>query len=99
MDRQRKERIVDDVLNRALGPQLVEPRQGLEGRILANLATMPPRRPWWRWMWVPALAAAALLAIAIGIRMMQHEAPKPIEAQKTVEAPKQEVARTPQMRP
>lgn len=93
MNAERKERIVDDVLNRALGPHMAEPREGFEQRILANLATAPERRPWWRWMWVPAVAAAAVLAIVLGMRVMRHESPKSIEANKTHEAPKQEIAR------
>lgn len=95
MDPQRKERIVDEVLDRALGPQLVEPRAGLEERILANLASQPQRRPWWRWIWVPALAAAAVLAVVIGIRVMHREVVAPTQANKTVPTPKQQVAEMP----
>ena len=95
MDRERKERIVDDVLNRALGPELVEPRDGFEQRILAKLATEPQRRRWWRWVWVPAIAAAAVLAIVMGLRMIERPTSKPMEANKAVGAPKQEVATKP----
>ena len=95
MNREERERIVDSVLDRALGPQLVEPRAGFEDRILANLSARPEQRPWWRWMWIPALAAAAVLAIVIGMRMTHQESPKPVEAKHTVETPKPEVATQP----
>ncbi len=92
MNREERERLVDSALDWALGPRLVEPREGLEQRIVANLATAPQPRLWWRWMWVPALAAAAVLALVIGMRVMRREAPAQQQAQKTVEAPKPEIA-------
>jgi hypothetical protein len=95
MNREERERLVDGVLDRALGPQAVEPRPGLEERILANLPAHAPR-PWWQWMWIPALAAAAVLAIVIGMRLMQKETPQPVRAKKTVETPQQEVATRPE---
>jgi hypothetical protein len=91
MNREERERLVDGVLDRALGPQAVEPRPGLEERILANLPAHAPR-PWWQWMWIPALAAAAVLAIVIGMRVMHEETPQPVQVRNTVETPKQEVA-------
>lgn len=96
MDPKERERLVDSVLDRALRPQLVEPRPGLEERILANLPTQPQRGPWWQWMWIPALAAAALLAVVIGMRVLHREAPAPIESKKTVQQPKQEIAVRPE---
>jgi hypothetical protein len=92
MDHAERERIVDHALDRALGTKMVEPRPGLEERILANLPAQREPRAWWRWMWIPALAAVALLAIAIGMKMTQRESPKPVEAKRTVETPKPEVA-------
>jgi hypothetical protein len=94
MNREERERLVDGVLDRALGPQAVEPRTGLEERILAKLPAAPARR-WWQWMWIPALAAAAVLAVVIGMRLMHQEAPQPVQAKKAVETPKQEVAARP----
>lgn len=71
MNREERERMVDRVLNEALAPQEIEPRAGLEQRILANLRAQPEPRPWWRWRktWAPVTAAAALIALAIGLRM------------------------------
>ena len=91
-----RERLVDSALDRALGPQLVEPRDGFEERILANLPKEVARRPWWQWMWIPALAAVALLAVVIGMRVMHREAPAPQIVNRTVEAPQQQVAVKPQ---
>ena len=92
MERTQRERLVDSALDRALGPQSVEPRTGFEERILAHLAAAPQPRPWWRWLWIPALAAAAVLSVVIGLRWMQRETPPPVQAQKTVEAPIPEAA-------
>ena len=96
MNREERERLVDSVLDRALGPQGVEPRSGLEERILANLPKEREPRPWWRWMLVPALAAAAVLAVAIGMRVMHRGTPVPVQANRTTEQPKQEVVVKPQ---
>ena len=92
-----RERLVDSVLDRALGPQRVEPRAGFEERILANLPKEGERRPWWRWMWVPALAATALLAVVIGIRLMNPEPQAPVQVKKTNAVPNPEVATKPQV--
>lgn len=90
MDREQRERLVEGVLARALGPKSVEPRDGFEGRLLATLAAQPERRSWWRWWWVPALAAAAVLAIVIGIRTTRRPAPV-IETHRTTAPPEQPV--------
>lgn len=63
MNREERERTVDRLLNEALGPQRVEPRAGLEERIVAHLRAQPEPRPWRRWLWVPAAVAAAVLLI------------------------------------
>ena len=89
MNRAERERLVDSALDRALGPEAIEPREGIEQRILANLATVPQPRPWWRWMWVPAMAAAAVLAVVIGVRVMHREPAAPQVVHKNVETPKE----------
>lgn len=81
MDREQRERLVEGALARALAPKDVEPRAGFEDRVLANLATQPQKRAWWRWLWVPAVAAVAVIAIAIGMRTVNRPAPQVIDAQ------------------
>ena len=80
MDGEQRERLVDQALARALAPKSIEPRDGLEDRLLANLAAQPQRRPWWRRMWVPALVAAAIIALLIGARLLRMPAPHGIES-------------------
>jgi hypothetical protein len=49
----------------------VEPRAGLEGRILANLRAERgdvPERSWWSWGLAAAVAAVFVVAIAIALR-------------------------------
>jgi hypothetical protein len=96
MNREERERLVDNVLDRALGPQMVEPRDQLEERILANLPAEPHERPWWQWMWIPALAAATVLAIVIGARVMHRETPPPQRANKTLASPTHQAAVKPE---
>ncbi len=66
-----RDRMLDRLLDGALATQHVEPREGLEQRILANLRAQPARRLTWRWMWIPAAVAAAVLLIA-GLRLMRR---------------------------
>lgn len=73
MNREEQERMVDRLLNQALGPHEIEPRPGLENRILANLRAQPERRPWWRWLWVPAvIAAVVLLTVLVRVNMWRE---------------------------
>jgi len=49
----------------------VEPRAGLEERVLANLRAEPeevPERAWWRWIVAGALAAVVVVALAVAWR-------------------------------
>jgi hypothetical protein len=69
-----RDRLLDRLLDGALAAQHVEPREGLEQRILANLRARPTTRPWWRWIWVPAALAAAVLLI-LGLRVMRRPEP------------------------
>jgi hypothetical protein len=63
----------DDALDRELDVALsqyaaVEPRSGLEARILANLQaqrTQIPERVWWRWGIAATVAAVILVAVAL----------------------------------
>lgn len=75
------ERWLDEALARY---SVAEPRTGLEGRILANLAAEGERRrARYRWRWIPA-ACAAVIALAVGLAALRHakpaSAPAPIVA-------------------
>ena len=63
---------LDHALDAALAKYAaIEPRAGLEGRILAKLRTASepaPDRAWWRWGAMAAVAAALLVAVALGWR-------------------------------
>lgn len=81
MNREDRERMVDRLLDGALAAQDVEPRAGLEGRILASLRAQPERRPWRKWMWVPAVAAAVvLLVIALKLSRTTQPTTTPVVA-------------------
>jgi len=74
---------LDGLLDAALAKYAaVEPRAGLEGRILANLRSHPARtarRAWWGW----SLAAAFTVAIVIAILVWRPEKPShPVIAHK-----------------
>lgn len=81
-----------DALDRLLDGALaqysqVEPRAGLEERVLANLRSQPARRPWWMWAVIPA-AVAAVLLLTMVLRRPDVSAPgstrsKPVTAQAT----------------
>jgi hypothetical protein len=68
------ERKFDELLNNALAEYSnVEPREGLEDRILANLATpQPEKRPWLQWWPVWGLAVAAAILLIVVISMPKH---------------------------
>jgi hypothetical protein len=65
-----------DELDRALDAALakyaaVEPREGLEDRVLANLRierAQVAHRAWWRWSVAGALAAVVIVALALALR-------------------------------
>ncbi len=68
----RKQDELDRMLDAALAKYAaVEPRTGLEDRILANLRaerTRVPDRAWWRWSVAGALAAVVVVALALAWR-------------------------------
>jgi hypothetical protein len=63
---------LDRVLDAALAKYAaVDPRPGLEERVLANLGAewqWVPNRAWWRWSALAAVAAVAIVAIALAWR-------------------------------
>jgi len=63
------EQILDQTLARYSD---VEPRAGLEERILANLHSQPRPRPWWLKWGVPALATAILVAALVAYRVTER---------------------------
>jgi hypothetical protein len=56
----------------------VEPRAGLEERILANLrveGTRVPNRAWWRWSVIAAVVAGLVVALALALRSSKPSDP------------------------
>jgi len=79
---------IDDMLDSLLANySSVEPRPGLETRILANLKLENPRdaegreagRGWWgfKWLWAGAAVAAAIIVGAVLMSGRRHVAPPP----------------------
>jgi hypothetical protein len=70
MDKRQDE--LDSVLDAALAKYVaVEPRTGIEDRILANLRVEQARMPvraWWRWSMAGALMAVVFVALALAWR-------------------------------
>ncbi|MGP0017382.1 MAG: hypothetical protein ACLPHP_02340 [Candidatus Sulfotelmatobacter sp.] len=68
----RKQDELDSMLDAALAKYAaVEPRAGLEGRVLANVQAerdRVPNRAWWRWSLAGALAALVVVALALAWR-------------------------------
>ena len=63
-----KQNELDRILDAALAKYAaVEPREGLEQRVLANLRAEPPipGRAWWRWGVMAAVATVFLLTLAL----------------------------------
>lgn len=88
MNREERERMVDRLLDQALAARQVEPRPGLEERVLASLRPQPEPRSWWRWLWVPAAVAAAVLVIVMATRWSGSPQPqRPPVAVKEPSAP------------
>jgi hypothetical protein len=85
-DRERElDRWLDDALR---GYSDVEPRAGLEQRILANLdARQRDRRPWWQWALVPAAVAVAISAAVLLIERTRPMHPSPPVARVAPKAP------------
>jgi hypothetical protein len=89
MNREERERMVDRLLNEALAPQEIEPRAGLEHRILANLRAQLEPRPWRRWMWVPALAAVQLIVIGVMVTRRPQPPLAPVAVEQKTATPTQ----------
>ncbi len=75
------DRFVEDGLARYSN---VEPRPGLEQRMLVNLRTQPKERPWW--VWLPAPVVAALL-VGIVLWLARPQQKPPVVVERTPSAP------------
>ncbi len=96
-------RVSDHDLDRLLDAALkkyssVEPRAGLEDRVLANLhveQTRVPARTWWQWG-LAALAAIVVVAIALAFRSEKHLKPNVVQQTptpaRTPDAPETQIA-------
>lgn len=94
MKYEERERMVDRLLDQALSPQPVEPRPGLEERILAGLHAQPAPRPWWQWAWIPVTAA---VIVAVGLYVTRR--PQPVATPVARTAPAITPAVTPAVAP
>jgi hypothetical protein len=78
MERDSKNEELDRELDAALAKYAaVEPRVGLEDRILANLRTEPAAVPsgmWWMWCLAGGAVALLAIALAVGFRVGQSPA-------------------------
>ncbi|MDD5542949.1 MAG: hypothetical protein PHX83_07210 [Acidobacteriia bacterium] len=71
MNPEERERIADGLIDEGLAHHSpVEPRPGLERRILANLAGQKPAWTWPRWAW--AAASVALISAAVLFAFFIH---------------------------
>ncbi len=87
MPDQNEERKLDDLLDSALSTySAVEPRPGLEGRILAHVrdAAEQPRAKWWNASWLVAGAVGAAIAVLVlSVLLLRHEhAPQQVQVQR-----------------
>jgi len=86
---------LDLVLDAALAKYAaVEPRAGLQERVLASLRAeqrKPQDHRWWRWGTAAALAAVVVVAIAVALRsgkpapVAVHQSPLPVESPRAPE--------------
>jgi hypothetical protein len=103
---QEKDKQIDDMLDSLLANySSVEPRPGLENRILANLKLENPRdaegreasRRWWnfKWVWAGAAVAGAIIVAFVLIGGRRHVAPASTVVQTLPPAVQQPVVQQP----
>lgn len=87
---QNDERKLDDLLDSALSQySAVEPRPGLETRILARIrdGAEQPRAPWWGARWVVAGAVATVVVVLVLSVLLFRPAQEPVQMQVRPVAP------------
>jgi hypothetical protein len=83
MNRREREQLAEDLLERALSQEAVEPPAGLEQRILDHLDSRAHGRAGGLWRgvggWVAAVVAAAIVVL-FGLRSLRRESAPPVQA-------------------
>lgn len=78
MSNNNREQLTADLLDAALARYCsVQPRAGLEERILANLQTERQATGWFWWQWGPVLASAAVIVALFATLSLTKRAVKP----------------------
>ena len=94
-----KQNELDRMLDAALAKYAaVEPRTGLEDRVLANLRAEQahvPDHAWWRWSAIAAVAAVILVVLALSLRRDKPSRPIVVNHPSTpIEVPKERATQT-----
>ena len=85
-ENERKE-FVDELLDTSLNLySQVEPRPGLEARLLANVPQQAQRFAW-QWVWIPAAATAAILMAALAFYATRQNPVSPAPTVAQIPAP------------
>lgn len=72
---------LDQWLDGALRQNAIEPRPGLEGRVLARIAVQSERHKTRKsWVWIFATASCAALVVMIGLGVGHHSEKTPVPA-------------------
>ena len=85
-----RDTFLDQLLDASLARYArVEPRPGLEERLLAGVRAEPSRPLWLRWAWLPATAGAVALIVVGALVLSERRAPVPPAPRvaRTAEAP------------
>ena len=85
-----RDTFLDQLLDASLARYAqVEPRPGLEERLLAGVRAEPSRPLWWRWAWLPATAGAVALIVVGALVLSERREPTPPASRvaRTAEAP------------
>ena len=84
-----RDALLDQLLDASLARySQVEPRPGLEERLLAGVRAEPSRPLWLRWAWLPATAGAVALIVVGALVLSERRTPVPApRVARTAEAP------------